>query len=114
MRCCYLAETISISPNPGIKCCVGDNKICNILCYHTAKATLKKVNKLIGDDLWTGESTICICSHHVEHHCTIRDENGWEITVLCQGNDEHCNCEEFRTCSIRLSHRKCYKMVTEV
>ena len=74
--------------------------------------TLKKINQLSGDKhLWTGESINCICTHHVEQHCTIRD--GRDITIHCHGSDKHCNCEDFRTHSILLSHSNCYKMVTE-
>jgi hypothetical protein len=108
----YIAETISISTKHGIKSYAEDIKLCDT-CSYAANASLRKVNQLTGDEcLWTGESVHCICTHHVEQHCTIRDKNGREITIHCHGNDERCNCDDFRTCSIRLSYSKCYKMVT--
>lgn len=108
-----MADPISISTNHGIKCYGGDIKLFDT-CSFTAKSTLKKINQLTGDEhLWTGESVDCICTHHVEQHCTVRDKNGREITIHCHGNDERCNCDNFRTCSIRLSHSNGYKMVTE-
>lgn len=113
MECCYLAEAISISPNPGIKCYAGNNGLCVTPLNNTVKTTRVSL-KLTDEDLWTGESVYCICLHHVEQHCTIRDENGPETTIHCHGSDEHCNCDEFRTCSIKLSLSNCYKMVTEV
>ncbi len=109
----YMVDTISMSTKHGIKCYVGNIKLCDT-CSYAANASLRKVNQLTGDEcLWTGESVHCICTHHVEQHCTVRDEYGHEITVHCHGSDEHCNCEDFRTCSIRLSHSNCYKMITE-
>lgn len=109
----YMADPIPISTNHEIKCYGGDIKLFDT-CFYIAKTTLKKINQLTGDELlWTGESVACICTHHVEQHCTIRDKNGREITIHCHGNDERCNCDNFRTRSIRLSHSNCYKMVTQ-
>jgi hypothetical protein len=108
-----MANTI-ISPKPEIKCYAGNNKLCDILLHNTVKGTRQNFRNLTDEDLlWTGESVYCICSHNVEQHITIRDENSHEITIHCHGSDERCNCEDFRTCSVRLSHRNCYKMVTE-
>jgi hypothetical protein len=86
------ADTTSISPKPGIKCCGGDNKLCNTSLYTTTN-TAEKFWKLTDDLLWTEESTRCICNHHG-----------------CNGS---CNCKFFIPYSIRLSHSNCYKMVTE-
>lgn len=109
----YMADTISISTKDGIKCYAGNIKLCDT-CSYAANASLRKVNQLTGEErLWTGESVHCICTHHVEQHCTIRDRNGSVISIHCHGSDERCNCEDFRTSSIRLSHSSCYKMVTE-
>ena len=108
-----MADTISILPKPRIKCYAWDIKLYDTV-YDTAKPTLEKVNQLAGDEwLWTGESVHCICTHHVGQHCTVRDPYGHEITAHCHDSDEHYNCEDFMTCSIRLSHSKCYRMVTE-
>jgi hypothetical protein len=107
-----MANTVSISPKPGIKCYAG--KLCDTLLYTTAKTTPENIRKLTNEDLlWTGESVYCICSHHVEQHSTVRDQYGCELAILCHGNNGSCNCTLFRTCSIRLSHSNCYKMVTE-
>jgi hypothetical protein len=82
--------------------------------YTTTKTTLEKLRRLTDEELlWTGESVYCICSRHVAQHCTDGDQYGHEITVHCHGSYERCNCEGFRTRSIRLSHSNCYKMVTE-
>jgi hypothetical protein len=108
-----MVDTISMLTKHGIKCYVGNIKLYDT-CSYAANASLRKVNQLAGDeDLWTGESVRCICTHHVEQHCTVHDQNGREITTHCHGSDERCNCEDFRTRSIRLSHSNCYKMVTE-
>jgi hypothetical protein len=108
-----MADPIAISTDHGIKCYGGDIKLYDT-CSYTSKTTLNKINQLAGDEhFWNGESVDCICTHHVEQHCTVRDKNGREITIHCHGNDERCNCEDFRTRSIILSHSNCYKMVTE-
>jgi hypothetical protein len=109
-----MANITSILPKPKIKCYVRDNMICEIQLDDTAVETLEKVKELTEKErLWTGESTYCICTHHVRQHCTIRDRYGYKITIHCHGSDECCNCEGFRTFSIRLSHSNCYRMVTE-
>jgi hypothetical protein len=41
-----MANTISISPKPGIKCYARDNKLCNTLFNNTAKTSLEKIKKL--------------------------------------------------------------------
>jgi hypothetical protein len=105
-----MADAISISPKPGIKCCAGDNKLYNI----TANTAPEKFRRLTNEDLfWTGESTYCVCNHHVEQHYTIDDQYSHRITIYCHGSNERCNCDDFRTRSVRLSHINCYKMVTE-
>ena len=105
-----------MSPKAGIKCFAGNNKL-NDALLHAARSydtTIEKVTELTAKEwLWTGESVYCNCSHHVQQHFTIGDENSHEITIHCHGSEERCNCEDFRTCSIRLSHSNCYKMVTE-
>jgi hypothetical protein len=107
-----MANTISISPEPGIKCCAWD-KFCDIEFHSTAKVTPERFRKLIDEEiLLTGESTQCVCSHHVEQHCT-RDHCDRTIKRHCHGSNELCNCKFFMAHSIRLSHSNCYKMVTE-
>jgi hypothetical protein len=94
----YMADTISISTKDRIKCYAGNIKLCDT-CSYAANASLRKVNQLTGDEcLWTRESVPGIRTHHVELHCTVRDEYGHEITTHCHGNDERCNCDDFRTC----------------
>jgi hypothetical protein len=59
--------------------------------------------------LWTGESTNCICTHHVKLHCTVRDQCDQIIIIHCHGvygESEHCNCKLFRPYSVRLD--SCY------
>lgn len=98
-------ETISISSKPGIKCFLADARV---------RDTLEKFRKLPHEEiLWTGESTHCVCNHHVEQHYTFRDQYNRITDIHCHGSNELCNCEDFRTRSIRLSHSNCYKMVTE-
>lgn len=63
--------------------------------------------------LWTGESTYCICTHHVVHHCTAHDRNGSVINIHCHGSEKRCNCELFRTRSVRLSTSNYDEIVTE-
>ena len=99
-----MADTISISTRHGIKCYGKDIKVYDT-CSYTAKTTRRKINQLTGDGwLWTEESVDCICTHHVEQHCTVRDRNGSVLSIHCHGNNERCNCELFRTRSIRLLH----------
>ena len=87
-----MANTISISPKPGIKC-------------FPANVTYEEI-------LWTGESIQCVCNHHIEQHCT-RDHCDQTINSHCHGNNELCNCKYFMAHSIRLSHSNAYKMVTK-
>ena len=57
--------------------------------------------------LWTGESTNCICTHHVEMHCTVRCDH--IIIIRCHGmygDNEHCNCKLFTPYSVKLD--SCY------
>ncbi len=109
-----MTDTISISPKPKIKCYAGNNKLCNMLFYGNTKTTLEKIKKLLDEGrLWTGESVYCICTHHVVQHCTVRDHNGSVIIIHCHGNEESCNCELFRTRSVRLSHSYYRKTGTE-
>jgi hypothetical protein len=71
-----MADITSIS-NPRIKSYVGDYMLYETRFDDTAEETLQKFRKLTDKELlWTGESVYCICSHHVEQHRTIRDENG--------------------------------------
>jgi hypothetical protein len=59
--------------------------------------------------LWTGESTYCICTHHVGQHCTIRDQSDHVIAIHCHGTDgnsKHCSCGLFRAHCIRID--SCY------
>ena len=77
-------ETISISAKPGIK------------CFPANVIALKKFKKLTDKEiLWIGESTQCVCNHHVEQHCT-RDH--WDRTINrhCHGSNECCNCADFQ------------------
>lgn len=107
-----MANTISISPEAGIKCCAG-NKFCDTQFHSTVKTTPEKFRRLTDEEiLLTGESTQCICNHHVEQHCT-RDHYDCTINSHCHGSNEHCNCKFFMARSVRLSHSNCYKMVTE-
>ena len=89
-----MTDTTSVSPKPGIKCYVRDN----ITWFdETAEETLEKVRTVTGEEwLWTGESVYCICTHHVEQHCTIRDEYGFVVTIQCHGDNGLCCCEHFR------------------
>ena len=85
----------SLSPKPGIKCYVENNRFHDTPLHNTVKTTQESITKSIDKDLlWTGESVNCICSHHVEQHITIRDENSHEITIHCHGSYERCNCED--------------------
>lgn len=55
--------------------------------------------------LWTGESPHCVCTHHVDQHCTIRDLCGDVRTIHCHGtNDDNksCNCKLFTPHCIRI------------
>lgn len=106
-----MANTISLSPKPGIKCF---HETPNTKLHDTTQAKLRKVTRLAKEGrLWTGESTQCGgCNHHVEQHCT-RDHCDHTINRHCHGNNELCNCKSFIPLSVTLSHRNCYKMVTE-
>ena len=56
-----MVDTISMSTKHGIKCYVGNIKLCDT-CSYAANASLRKVNQLTGDEcLWTGESVHSIC-----------------------------------------------------
>jgi hypothetical protein len=67
-----MANPISISPKPEIKCYAGDNKLCNTQSYHTANITLEKIRNLTDVAwLWTEESVYRICTHHIVYQCTI-------------------------------------------
>jgi hypothetical protein len=99
-----MADTTSISPKPGIKCYVGDNKLCNRQSYNTANTTLEKIRNLTDADwLWTKESAYCTCTHHVIYHCTIYDKYGLVVAIHCHGNNERCSCEHFRTQRLRIA-----------
>ena len=37
------------------------------------KPRIKCYDQYGEDILWTGESTYCICTHHVVHHCTVTE-----------------------------------------
>ena len=94
-------ETISISSKPGIK------------CFPANLIILEKFRQLKDEEiLLTGESTQCICNHHVEQHST-RDHYDRRINRHCHGSDELCNCKFFMARSVRLTHCNCYKMVTK-
>ena len=97
-------DPISISSKPGIKCFPADTRV---------RDTLEEFRKLTDEEIfWTGESTYCVCNHHVEQHYPVDDQYSHRITIYCHGSNECCNCD-FMTRSIRLSHINCYKMVTE-
>ena len=72
--------------------------------------TLKHSNKLTEDEwLWTGESVYCICTHHVEHHYTVRDRYGHLMTVYCDSrsdSNEKCNCRLFRPRSMKINSQQ--------
>jgi hypothetical protein len=88
-----MTDTTFISYKPGIKCYVRNN-----LFYDTAEEKLDKVRKLTEKDwLWTGESVYCICTHHVEQHCTVHNKYGLPVTIHCHGDNELCCCEHFRS-----------------
>jgi hypothetical protein len=97
-----MTDTISILSKPGIK------------CFPVNAIALEGFKKFIDEGrLWTGESTQCAgCHHHVEQHCT-RDHCDRTINRHCHGTNELCNCKSFIPLSVTLSHRNCYKMVTE-
>ena len=102
-----MVDTSSISPKPGIKCYVGDNILSEIRVYDTAEETLEIVRKLTEKEwLWTGESVYCICTHHVEQHCTIRDKYDFAVTIHCHGDNELCSCEHFRTQRLRIANEE--------
>jgi hypothetical protein len=83
-----MTDTISVSSKPGIKCYAGNHKICETRFDDTAEETLEKVRKLTEDWLWTGESPQSICTHHVEQHCTLRDQCGRVVNNHCHGSNE--------------------------
>lgn len=99
-----MANTSHISPEPRIKHFAGSP---SVLSYDTIKTTLGNFTNLIDDEwLRTGESAYCICTHHVEKHCTIRDQYDRIITIYCHsrpGNYEDCNCVHFRPRSMKVS-----------
>ncbi len=98
-----MTDTVSILSKPGIKCYAWDNQLCNALFYDTAQGKLEKIRKSTKEE-WpgTGESANCICTHHVDRHCTARDRYGHVVTIYCNGNSERCNCGLFRPCSMRI------------
>lgn len=100
-----MADITSISPNPRIKCSVSNNIFYETWFDITSEETLDE--KI----LLTGESTQCVCNHHVEQHCT-RDHYNHSINKHCHGRDNLCNCKFFMARSVRLTHSNCYKMVT--
>ena len=109
-----MIDTISISPKAGIKCYGVNYKFCNLRSDDIGKKTVEKITNLTKEEwLWTGESAYCICTHHVEQHWTVRDRNGSVRNIHCHGSEEQCNCELFRTRSIRLSHSNYDEIVTE-
>jgi hypothetical protein len=94
-----MTDTTSISYKPRIKCYVRNN-----LLYDTTEEKLDKVRKLADEEwLWTGESVYCICTHHVERHCTIRNKYDLAVTIHCHGDNELCSCEHFRPQMMRRS-----------
>jgi len=105
----------TISSKHEIKCFPENIKLCKTLFYDTVQGKLEKIRKLTEEErLWTGESAYCICTHHVEQHCTVRNRYGRRMTIHCHGSDERCNCELFRTRSIVLgSHSNNDKTMTE-
>ena len=118
-ECCKMANTIAISPKPGIKCCARNNKFCDTQFHSTAERTLEKFQKLTNEEwFWTGEYPYCICAHHVEQHCTIHDRYNRIVAIHCHGNNESCNCELFRTLCIRLdlleSNSNCNTLPSEI
>jgi hypothetical protein len=93
-----MADITSITPKPRIKCYVGDNKLCNKNSYTIAKRTLEEIGNLPDIDwLWSEESAHCICTHHGLYHYTIRDKSHFVVSTHCHGDNELCNCEEFRS-----------------
>jgi hypothetical protein len=100
-----MAETITISSKPEIKC-YAENKT---LFDDTANTTLEKFRNLTDEEwLWTGQSVHCICTHHVEQHHTIRDPYGYVVTIYCNSrsnNNENCYCELFRPRSMKMSYQ---------
>jgi len=99
-----MVDTNSKSHKPGIKRYVGDNMLSEIRFYDTVEDTLGNVRKLTEREwLWTGEFVYCICTHHVEQHCTVRDKYGFAVTIHCHGDNELCNCEHFRTKTLRIA-----------
>jgi hypothetical protein len=108
-----MANTISLSPKPGIKCYAGNNKFYDTQFHSTAKMTREKFRKLKDEELLlTGESVQCVCNHHVKQHCT-KDHYDRTINRHCHGSNVLCNCKFFMAHSISLSHGNSYKMVTE-
>jgi hypothetical protein len=99
-----MANTISISPKPGIKCFPEYIKIYDILVRDTAQETQELARKSTKKQwLRTGEPANCICTHHVDRHCTATgDRYGHVVTIYCNGNGESCNCGLFRTRSMRI------------
>jgi len=47
--------------------------------------------------LWTGESVICICGHHVYCHNTWNDGS---ITCNYHSDGKSCNCNQFIACNV--------------
>lgn len=77
--------------------------------------TLKHSNRLTEEWLWTGESVYCICTHHVEHHNTVRDRYGRLMTIYCDsrsGINENCSCRLFRPRSMKINSHQ--NILTEV
>jgi hypothetical protein len=64
--------------------------------------------------LWTGESVYCVCAHHVEMHCTIRDKYGLVINIHCHGENELCTCEHFMTRKFRVLNDEGINKLTSI
>jgi hypothetical protein len=97
-----MANIIPILPKPEIKCYDRDNMFCETRFVDTTETRLENVIKFPEEEewLWTGESVHGICTHHVQQHCTVRDQYGRAMTIYCRnrsGNNENCNCGLFRT-----------------
>lgn len=97
-----MTDTISILSKPRIKCYVGNNKLYSLL-LNTAINYDTNIEKLTEEWLWTGESTHCVCNHHVEQHCTIHDRYNYVTDIHCHGGKELCNCKLFTTRSMRIT-----------
>ena len=83
-----MTEPTSISSKPGIKCFPASAGMHDTFLYDIANTALEKFRKLKDEEiLLTGESTQCICNHHVEQHST-RDHYDRTINRHCHGSDD--------------------------